>query len=41
MAQRLVIELCGDDEAKWMRAEQAAIDSLIARKKLWDDMLQV
>jgi len=41
MAQRLVIELCGDDEAKWMRAEQAAIDSLIARKNLWDDMLQV
>lgn len=41
MAQRLVIELCGDNEANWMRAEQAAIDSLIARKKLWDGMLQV
>ncbi|MFN7736699.1 MAG: DUF3050 domain-containing protein [Pirellula sp.] len=40
MAQRLVIELCGDDKAKWMRAEQAAVDSLIARKKLWDEMLK-
>lgn len=39
MAQRLVIELCGNDEVQWKKAEQAAIDSLIARKKLWDEML--
>lgn len=36
MAQRLVEELCGDDEVRWQTAEAAAVRSLLARKRLWD-----
>ena len=36
MAQRLVEELCGDDQVRWQTAEAAAVRSLLARKRLWD-----
>lgn len=36
MAQRLLQSLCGSDEVLWQEAEQAAVDSLTARRALWD-----
>jgi len=36
LALQLISDLCGDNERKWEEAEEAAILSLIARKKLWD-----
>ena len=36
LALQLVSDLCGNDEVKWREAEEAAIESLVARKKLWD-----
>ena len=36
MAARLLESLCGDDETRWEKAEQAAVDCLIARQELWD-----
>jgi hypothetical protein len=38
MAARLITSLCGDDEAKWRSAEEAAVESLQARVTLWDGM---
>jgi hypothetical protein len=38
LAARLVSSLCGDDEAKWRIAEQAAVRALEARLALWDDI---
>ena len=36
MATRLLQSLCGADNAQWERAEAAAVNSLIARRTLWD-----
>ena len=36
MAVRLVVSLCGSDEARWQDAEQAAVTALEARRDLWD-----
>jgi hypothetical protein len=36
MASRLMQSLCGQDDAKWAIAEQAAVNSLQARRGLWD-----
>lgn len=36
MALRLVTDLCGDDEANWSAAQEAAVASLQARKTFWD-----
>lgn len=36
MAARLVESLCGSDESQWRAAEEAAVDCLIARRRLWD-----
>jgi len=36
MAVELLTLLCGDDEARWARAETAAREALAARKALWD-----
>ena len=36
MATRLLQSLCGDDDLLWERAEQAAVDCLLARKELWN-----
>jgi hypothetical protein len=37
-ARRLMQQLCGDEPAAWMRAEQAAVASLKSRLALWDAM---
>jgi hypothetical protein len=36
LATRLVLSLCGSDEARWQAAEQAAVKSLETRRDLWD-----
>jgi hypothetical protein len=36
MASRLMQSLCGSDESLWAIAEQAAVNSLQARRELWD-----
>lgn len=36
MAARLVESLCRSDETQWQVAEEAAVNCLIARRKLWD-----
>ncbi|MFO0926139.1 MAG: DUF3050 domain-containing protein [Gemmataceae bacterium] len=36
MAVRLVLSLCGNDEARWQDAEEAAVTALEARRDLWD-----
>lgn len=36
MANKMIAELCGNDESKWREAEKAALVSLEARLKLWD-----
>ncbi len=39
MAARLVASLCGNNPDNWQRAEQAALASLDARRRLWDGAL--
>jgi hypothetical protein len=41
MANRLLLSLCGSDEARWQVAEQAAVDCLEARRGLWDGICDV
>ncbi|MFM6994623.1 MAG: DUF3050 domain-containing protein [Sediminibacterium sp.] len=36
LALEMVAELCGDDEVKWKEAEQASLEALQIRAKLWD-----
>jgi Protein of unknown function (DUF3050) len=36
MAVRLVMALCGNDQARWREAEEAAVTALEARRDLWD-----
>jgi hypothetical protein len=36
LALEMVSELCGDDEVKWKEAEQASIEALQIRAKLWN-----
>lgn len=36
MAVRLVMSVCGNDEARWQDAEKAAVTALQARQDLWD-----
>jgi hypothetical protein len=36
MANRLLATLCGDEPSRWERAEQAAVECLTARARLWD-----
>jgi hypothetical protein len=38
LASRLILSLCGSDEARWQAAEQAAAKSLESRRDLWDGM---
>jgi hypothetical protein len=35
-AGKLILSLCGSDEARWQEVEQAAVASLEARRQLWD-----
>lgn len=39
LALEMVAELCGDDATKWKDAEQASIEALQIRAKLWDAVL--
>jgi predicted methyltransferase len=39
LALEMVSELCGQDAAKWKEAEQASIEALQIRAKLWDAVL--
>jgi hypothetical protein len=41
LANRLLLSLCGADESRWQVAEQAAVDSLEARRKFWDGICVV
>lgn len=36
MANKMIAELCGNDESKWREAEKASQQALEARLKLWD-----
>lgn len=38
MAMKMLDILCGEDEKKWQEAKKAAISSLDARIKLWDNV---
>ena len=38
LALELISNLCGNDEKKWKEVEETAIASLVARKKLWDEV---
>ena len=40
LAQRLLVELCGTDPARWTRAREAARGALVARRTLWDGVLR-
>jgi hypothetical protein len=40
LALELISNLCGDDDNKWKEVEETAIACLIARKKLWDSILE-
>jgi len=39
MAMQMVIDLCGDDDAKWAECEETVNQALAARAKLWDGIL--
>lgn len=39
LAYDMMIELCGEDAAKWIQATNAAIESLRYRKLLWDSIV--
>lgn len=41
LAERMVLELCGEDAAKWERATEAAQSALQARIALWDSVMPV
>lgn len=40
LSERLVCQLCGEDEGCWKRAQNAAVQALEHRLKLWDGMCQ-
>ena len=40
LALQLISDLCGEDNFKWVEVEETAIDCLVARKKLWDVVLE-
>ena len=39
MARRLLQNLCGSNEKRWHEASDAAMSSLAARRRLWDDVV--
>lgn len=39
MAMRMLVDLCGDDEARWRECAQAAQTAIGARFQLWDGIL--
>ncbi len=40
LALQLISDLCGENNVKWVEVEETAIDCLVARKKLWDVVLE-
>lgn len=40
MAHQMTLDLCGNDETKWMEATYAINRSLLARIELWDSILE-
>ncbi|CAD5231780.1 unnamed protein product [Bursaphelenchus xylophilus] len=40
MSCKMVMELCGEDDQKWMDAEEAAFSALQARVQLWDGIYE-
>jgi len=40
MAVQMVLEQCGDDDAKWVEARQAVLTAMQARRQLWDGILE-
>jgi hypothetical protein len=40
MARKMLQSLCGKNERRWQEASDAALSSLAARRRLWDDALQ-
>ena len=40
LALELIAQLCGKDDEKWKEVQQTAINCLIARKELWDEILE-
>lgn len=36
MAEQMMLELCGNDQQRWLEAEQAGIQALDERLRLWD-----
>lgn len=40
LAYKMMEYLCGDDESKWQKATQAAVESLQVRLKLWDGIIE-
>jgi hypothetical protein len=38
LAERMLVNLCGDDTAKWRESAEAAVKSLRARVCLWDSV---
>ena len=40
MAEQLLINVCGDDDANWRHAETAAANALRARIGLWDGVVE-
>lgn len=41
MALKMITELCGNDESKWLEAEEACVEALEARLQLWDAIYKV
>jgi len=39
MAENLMASICGSDDSKWQKAEDAAIEALRKRNALWDGVL--
>jgi hypothetical protein len=40
MAMQMLVDLCGDDDTKWLECEQAIRLALAARLRLWDGILR-
>jgi hypothetical protein len=39
MAMQMLIDLCGDDDAKWAECEETINLAFAARLRLWDGIL--
>ena len=39
LARKVLVSLCGNSERRWQEASDAALSSLAARRRLWDDVV--